>query len=252
VSRWLAGIDSEIRFWREWFKTSGGRWPEGYQHRTSHNVNFLYPELLEGLDEPKVLDVGAGPISAIGNKVENRMIDVAACDPLALVYADIMKKFEVTPYIVTEFALSERLTDKYPSQSFDIVHMRNALDHSINPLLGLYNLLNVCKIGGLVILEHAENEAKYENYAGLHQWNISKKDSDLFFWNRDSAINVSAVLEGAAEVSTIISSRGERPWITAKILKCKNVVFDSYYMNLYDQIITKAAFLFFSKTYRQL
>jgi SAM-dependent methyltransferase len=252
VIRWLGGIDAEIRFWLNWFETSGGRFQDSYRHRTSLHVDFAYPDLLEGLNEPKVLDVGSGPISVLGDKVGERKIDVAACDPLAFVYADIMRKFGVRPYRVTEFALSERLTEKYPSDSFDIVHMRNALDHSINPMLGVYNMLDVCKIKGLVLLEHAENEAEYENYAGLHQWNISKKDGDLIFWNRDSVVNVSHVLEGSAEVSVTVVNDGGRPWITAKILKCKNAVFDACHMNIYDRIITKTAFLFFSKTYRQL
>jgi hypothetical protein len=138
------------------------------------------------------------------------------------------------------------------AESFDIVAIRNALDHSINPILGLYNMLSVCKIGGLILLEHAENEAQHENYIGLHQWNITKKDEDLIFWNRETTINVSSLFADAAKTYVEVIEGGERPWVKAKIMKSKNASFSTEYMNIHDQVLTKAAFLFFSKTYRQL
>lgn len=48
-----------------------------------------------------------------------------AVDPLASVYKAIKKKYGIWTKIQTEFAMVERLNEKYAENTFDIVHMRN-------------------------------------------------------------------------------------------------------------------------------
>src|SRR5436189_176513 len=68
-SAWLAGIQYEIDFWEQWTANKGDRWPEDFASRLDPNRE-TNPALFEGLSvqTPKVLDVGAGPMSIFGLK----------------------------------------------------------------------------------------------------------------------------------------------------------------------------------------
>jgi len=49
--------------------------------------------------------------------------------------------------------------------------MRNALDHAVDPLLGIRQMLEVTRPGGWVLLRHARNEGVPGQFrVGLHQW----------------------------------------------------------------------------------
>jgi SAM-dependent methyltransferase len=74
-----------------------------------------------------------------------------------------------------ETALAE-----FGENSFDAVWCFNSLDHSIDPVHGLFNLLSVIKIGGGLVLSFHPNEAEGGKYGGLHQWNLDIDDEGLF------------------------------------------------------------------------
>lgn len=252
--QWLSSIDSEIAYWNDWFEIKGLRRPEDYSKRTKGNVEFAYPELIAGKKEVKVLDVGAGPISGLGNIVQDVKIQLSACDPLAFAYKEMLDRAGVKPYVVSEFALTERLCDAYPNNSFDIVNMTNALDHAINPLLGVYNMLAVCKKNGSVILNHWENVAEFEHYIGLHKWNISEDSGDLILWNKSEYINVTNQLgeKAVVTVSRIDDQIHKRTKIFVNIIKNEEIIFSTTGLNTYDRILTQVAFYAMSATYREI
>ena len=234
--------------------TKGLEWPGDFAKRTSGAFAFVYPDLLPDVACPRVLDVGAGPISKLGNLVNGKPIHLRACDPLALVYSALAEKAGVTPYTPTEYALSERLCDRYQHNFFDMVHMSNALDHAIYPVYGLCSMLSVCKIEGTVILNHKENEAECAEYDGLHQWNISEDSGDLICWNKEGVLNFTKILGDSVSIS--VERRRDHnasiATIFAKIIKKKNILFDSTAMNFYDQVMAQAAFYLYSPTFREL
>lgn len=254
IVQWLSAIDSEIAYWNDWFEIKGLRRPEDYSKRTEGNMEFAYPELIAGKKEVKVLDVGAGPISCLGNITQDVKIQLFACDPLAFAYKEMLDRAGVKPYVISDFALTERLCDAYPNNSFDIVNMTNALDHAINPLLGVYNMLAVCKKGGSVTLNHRENEAEFEHYTGLHKWNISEDSGDLILWNKSEYINVTNQL---GEKTRVIVSRiddriQKRTGIFVNIIKNEEITFSTLGLNIYDRIFTQVAFYAMSATYREI
>lgn len=255
IIAWISSIDSEIAFWSDWFETKGLLWPEEYQRRVTGKIDFAYPEIITGKERAKILDVGSGPISGLGCIVDGTVIELSACDPLAFAYKDMIRRAGVSPYVIPEFALTEKLCDAYQKNSFDIVNMTNALDHSINPLLGVFNMLAVCKEDGVVVLHHRENEAEFEHYVGLHQWNISEDSGNLIFWNQTECINVTSILGENAEVNVIRIGDGSQKldtYIRAYITKKGECEFSIDGPDVYDHIFAQISFYAMSDKYREI
>ena len=190
IDLWVRGLSDEVRFWtnefykdREWWEKQRGYSPYQYEY------DFSYEEYVDG-DEVKFLDVGSGPISDCGSRSDKIKVDIEAVDPLAYVYEKLKEVLGFYTKITIQYAEVEALTDKYSENQFDIVHIRNALDHSHNPLLGIMQMLYVVKVGGKVLMNHLDNEAQNAKYKGLHQWNLQVIDGAFLLWNREIKINV--------------------------------------------------------------
>ncbi len=83
--------------------------------------------------------------------------------------------------------------------------MQNALDHAYDPVAGIFQLLFVTKVGGRVVLRHAENEGLPGSFIfGLHQWafTTSPDQREFVIWNPQRVVNVSEKLRGIATVTT--------------------------------------------------
>lgn len=48
------------------------------------------------------------------------------------------------------------------------------------------NLVSACRPGGIILLQTFENEASYENFEGLHQFNIALDDTGLLTCSNQS------------------------------------------------------------------
>lgn len=193
MQTWLNGIVDEIWFWDTYIAREGWIWKKGFKDTISYERKFALESYLDAECENTILlDVGSGPFSTCGSQTEVTNLELHAVDPLAAVYKNIKKRYGIRTKIQPEFAMVERLNEKYDTNTFDIVHMRNALDHSFNPVLGLLQLLRVCKIGGKVILCHRDNEAAYERYVGFHQWNLQVEGENSFYiWRGNKKFDVS-------------------------------------------------------------
>lgn len=123
----------------------------------------------------------------------------------------------------------EELWRCFPRGVFDIVHVRNGLDHTVRPLQAIQELVRVAKPGGRILLWHWWNEHP-EAWKGLasgpHQWAFdlcpsedvaaapacatatSAGGSDLagprfpLLWNYAVAYNLSRELAGRAAVTS--------------------------------------------------
>ena len=63
--------------------------------------------------------------------------------------------------------------------------MRNALDHTVDPVTSFNELMKVCSIGGYVLIEQFENEAKAEKWEGFHQWNMFFQGGKIMLQGRE-------------------------------------------------------------------
>lgn len=119
---------------------------------------FVLEEDLES-DKTKFLDVASGSVSRCGCKTAKTDLYFTAVDPFAKIYGKIKEKYGIRTKIVPETAMVENLSSKFGENTFDIIHMSNALDRSFDPVLGIWQILYVCKINGKIILRYHQNEA---------------------------------------------------------------------------------------------
>ena len=134
--------------------------------------------------EIKALDVGCGPISTLGKKYRSLSVTRTLVDPLASSYYPMLKQMNVPEDEWPVECEGEKLDDLYTPESFDLVYMCNALDHCHDPFDVVSQLGKLVTPGGVLYLEHFENEAEKEDYSGLHQWNLFEERGDLWIANR--------------------------------------------------------------------
>src|SRR5271157_3377256 len=87
LMEWKQGIPSESLFWDGWMRERGGQWPGDFQKRfdreTPLDAWIAGAVRLLGKAEVSILDVGSGPVPAIGYKLEGIALHITAVDPLA-------------------------------------------------------------------------------------------------------------------------------------------------------------------------
>jgi ubiquinone/menaquinone biosynthesis C-methylase UbiE len=169
----LKGIGHELKFWKGFVQTN--------RFLSDWVGKIVTPELAIDQAEvvvaiqrkltknTKVLDLGSGVVSILNGLVPANQL--TAADPLGELYECIFdyNQYKLSPPVPFP---AEELPQEWTG-TFDIVHMRNALDHSQNPMKVLENIFRVKKTGGIVIIHGFCNEAIQEKWQGFHQWNIS-------------------------------------------------------------------------------
>lgn len=208
VSSWSSGVKAEANFWRLWASTKGHLWPEEFQRRLDPEAPLDHTVGAVIAEGGSVLDVGSGPLTSLGKTYDGKSFKVIACDPLALLYDQILLENVIDPLIRTEFAVAEDLSCFFPVGQFDVVHCQNALDHSFDPIRGIQEMLRVTKTGGRVVLRHHLNEAEHEHYSGFHQYNFDEQDGDFVIWNKNSRIRVQDTLPAGSSMTHVRSADG--------------------------------------------
>jgi SAM-dependent methyltransferase len=182
---WVGGLDDEMNFWRDWMSTEGSRWRDDYRFRLDPEspLQETITQHLNGIGSlVRFLDVGAGPLTAVGKRWTNHDLQLTAVDALADKYDALLEECRITPPVRTRRCDSERLTDVFAQNSFDVAYALNTLDHSYEPLRAIRQMLAVVRPSGIVLLQHYANEAENEAYSGLHQWNFDWVDGNCLLW----------------------------------------------------------------------
>jgi len=202
--RWEAGLESEIAFWDEWIRTNGQAWPADFRWRMNTSSAFQphLATLLAGARGPRVrvLDVGAGPLTILGKVLEAFDLEITAIDPLAEAYGSLLAKYNVVAPIPTIPCEAEDLLSRFEENSFDLVHARNCLDHSYDPVRAFRQMIAVLKHGHWVHAEHRINEGCSGAYQGLHQWNFDIKNDHFIIWNQEATMDMNVELRDIAEM----------------------------------------------------
>lgn len=199
VEKWLGGIRDEISFWNAYMREEGGYYFYGFKNTVSPNKRFELEEDIpkERLGEIyKFVDVGSGPFSRCGRVTSLVNLEAVSVDPLAYAYKTLRSKYGIDNGVELVNGFVELLDKVFTANTFDMVHMSNSLDHCFAPVDGILQLLNICKVGGKVILRHTENEAINEKYKGLHQWNLSLLNPEKSFviWRGGERIDICKLL----------------------------------------------------------
>jgi ubiquinone/menaquinone biosynthesis C-methylase UbiE len=167
------------------------------------------------------LDVGSGPVSILSrlNTIYTNLV-ISAADPLATEYYTLSKSFtDFFDITIPQQVEAEELSNFYGNEMFDIVHIRNALDHTIDPVKSLFEMNKVLKKNGFLIIHGFENEAICENWQGMHQWNLSLEKNMLLISNIDGFVNDSSMLNSKAVYTKRVSLDNSKNWITIILKK---------------------------------
>jgi SAM-dependent methyltransferase len=212
---WRTRQNSEVDFWAGWLVGAPGteEWTSDRDSRLDPETEIRDPLVraeLEGnpAEEISILDVGAGPVTALGFRYPGKTLTIVPVDPLADEYERLLRDAGLDPPIRTILVAGEALLEHFGSRRFDIAYAVNALDHSADPFTIISNMVAVVRVGGVVILRHKRNEGESALYGGLHQWNFDAVDGSLLVWNNAVEMNVGSALEGRA-LTTAWISEGE-------------------------------------------
>jgi ubiquinone/menaquinone biosynthesis C-methylase UbiE len=192
-TKWKAGINTELTFWDSWLKTKGGSSHKDFLHRLdpSSNLQDELCELLPVKTNVHILDVGAGPLTLLGKTCNGKNLTITAVDTLANEYNKLLEKYQISPLVRTLEMDAEHLSENFKKNTFDLVCAINSIDHVYDPEEAILQMLFIVKNGSYVFLRHTANEAKNQNYTGLHQWNFSmSRDGDFIISSKTKQINM--------------------------------------------------------------
>ena len=206
--KWMKGIFFELTYWKnEINKNSIKEIEYKFNNRKSFELtHFTDKDILHHLQMMgiyKILDIGCGMNYLHKPAGLDIKIDYHFIDALAPFYNKLKEKYNVL-IPDTEFSFVEYLTSFYNINSIPLIIITNALDHSIDPVKGIIECVNVLKIDGILWLEHYNNTAEQEHYRGLHQFNFDVRDDAFIIWNNDGYyINVNELLIHVASITCI-------------------------------------------------
>jgi SAM-dependent methyltransferase len=218
---WSGGLPAEVAFWEQVLPDRVVNLDE-YKLRADPDAPMRDP-LLKTLvaqvpgETVSIIDVGAGPLTALGTKHPEKSLTVTATDPLAAEYARIMREAGIDPPVPPIACRGEDLLRHFRPDTFDIAFARNALDHTADPLRVVTNMVHIVREGGFVVLQHARREGRHQFYRGLHQWNLDVDDGDFLIARpRHETIRVGRILGERAAVSSFMDPNG---WLVCVMTK---------------------------------
>ena len=130
----------------------------------------------------EILDIGSGPVSMLTNAFHGLRASLKAADPLADEYDPLWTDSVRKAQVVRPAAVAgEDLVRRYGNGSFDVSHIRNAIDHACHPLAVLEQMIGITRQNGHIIIHGFENEASAEGLQGFHQWNMQVHNEELMF-----------------------------------------------------------------------
>lgn len=129
----------------------------------------------------KILDVGSGPYPITGQTLEGVKVELTHCDRRG--FENFWTNNNAVPLFPIEVQDMEHLT--YSDNSFDIVTCVNALDHTIDALSAVLEMIRVCKPGGWVHIDCSLNQHSVRGKK--HYWDAKE---DGTFINETGAFNL--------------------------------------------------------------
>ena len=199
----------ELAFWRGWLHARGGAWAREFDERVDPALP-LHWEHAQAIGTPPgstvdILDVGAGPLTSVGKVWAGRTLRITPVDPLADEYDHLLEECGIAPPVRTTRGDAMGLVEQFGRDRFDMVHGRNAIDHTPDAPAAIRQMLGVTRPGGCVYLSHARNEGEKQGYAGMHGWNFDGEDlgqGEVRFvaWNAARRVDVSDLLMDEASV----------------------------------------------------
>ena len=172
-------------------------------------LKYGLEKLVSKTDIPRILDIGAGPVSKVGWRTEAGSVDLVPVDPLAKKYKSLLIQEQLRPPIWTIRGNGEKLVTDHEAESFDLIHARNCIDHCLNPMDVIRQAIKVLKPDCSLYMNHYRNEGKKASYYGLHQWNFDKVNGKFVITDYyGETVDVGAAISDVAEVASLSLAAG--------------------------------------------
>lgn len=254
--RWARRIISEVGFWhilldpegtdrseedaaevRQWLASGDVRWTWDGVDAICERVADAQAISGGGFGPPRILNAGSGPLAPGPVSCEGAgesggpgvpsgarslgQVPVVAADGLGRFYMQLFDFLGQAPHAKPLHCAVEELLRCFPRDHFDVAHIRNALDHAVDPLLGIRQLLSVVRPGGWLLLRHERNEGVPGQFQlGLHQWAFDAADAPaggagqephFLVWSPALRADVSAWLLSEGLASQVITQLRPHP-----------------------------------------
>lgn len=134
------------------------------QYNVPSSLPDYFAPMIGDKKEVGIAELGAGPVNTIGNFWKDVKVSIYASDVLQSEYEQLRKEHNAQLLVPIQYEDMESLS--YPDEMFDIVHCRNAVDHTPNPYKAIEEMRRVCKKGGWIYLAHAPSQKT--RFAGKH------------------------------------------------------------------------------------
>lgn len=121
---------------------------------------------------PRVLDAGCGPLPYLAYGHLSGKMELVGADPLAEVYLQLLAKHGHQPTAPLVKCKGEELTRVFGVEAFDLIYMKNALDHCQSPREVFQQMVQALRPGGYIFILGTVKEATRQNWAGLHQHDL--------------------------------------------------------------------------------
>jgi SAM-dependent methyltransferase len=217
---WRSRKRTEVDFWADWLAGAPGteQWASDREARLDSEAEIRDPLVRDELElnpsrEISILDVGAGPLTALGYRYPGKILAIVPVDPLADEYDRLLRSVGLEPPVRTIRVAGEDLLEHFGARRFDIAYAVNALDHSADPLEIISNMVALVRPGGSVLLRHKRNEGKSARYSGLHQWNFDVADGALRLWNDAVDVDVGRTFAGRAATTAWLAKDFAHDWL---------------------------------------
>jgi len=197
---WESGIDAEVDFWRRWLRDLD---PSHFRlSKTLGLQSFVVekiPDAVRDKGSVDILELGSGPLCGIGKVWGDVNLNIRAVDPLADHYTRLLGEVGIEPIVPLTAGKGEDLLEIFgDTPQFDFIYCANALDHSLDPALIIKNMLRLTRDGCTTHFTVHQNEAEFNSYQGLHQWNFDTYQDRIIVWNRDLIYFLDEILDGQA------------------------------------------------------
>jgi len=214
--KWRIGLTDEIAFWEGFIASNyapvNGT-PPTVEGRTRCDPGSPLSDELKALvahiNSPviRILDVGCGPLTRVGKTMEGKRIELFCVDPLAEVYTELCRKHRVPVPVPVQKGEAETLGELFGSESFDLIHANNCLDHAYDPVRAIQLIVDLLRPGCSLYLRHEMNVAETAGYMGLHQWNFRTENGDMVIAGRGKGVNMNELFKGKATIRSHVEGK---------------------------------------------
>lgn len=168
---WSKNFETEILYWHKVIRKMS---KQSFVDREMDSNMFLH--MFVKSHDVSILDVGAGPLTAVGELFKGYPIKEVFCaDTLANIYNKVMDEHKVEfrhRGVKLNLSDDDEVDVVLDGKYFDIAHALNSIDHSYDPINSIRNMLRHLKDKGVAVIEVALGSGCGEEYCGLHQWSF--------------------------------------------------------------------------------